>query len=150
MAEIFARGPVKASLHANSIRNYTGGIIMDDPALRNLPHNHGVSLVGWGLSTNNNDNDNNNDNNNNATKYWIIRNSWGQYWGEMGFFRLQMGTNMLSIEANVAWATPGTFSTYNFPCDENGDNCRDALKTQHYVDPSKDPDRLKDMFRTQR
>jgi hypothetical protein len=37
------RGPVKTSINANYLRNYTGGILGsdDDPALLNATHNHG-------------------------------------------------------------------------------------------------------------
>ena len=121
MAEIYARGPVKASINGRAIENYTGGIIHDDPALRNMTHNHGVSLVGWGWQEETD------------TQYWIVRNSWGQFWGELGFFRVELGKNLLGIENNVAWATPGTFSISNFPCAEDGHNCRTV---HHYVDPS--------------
>lgn len=123
MAEIYARGPVKASINAQAIENYTGGIIYDAPSLRNMTHNHGVSLVGWGYEP--------------ATRvqYWIVRNSWGQYWGESSFFRVELGKNLLGIENHVAWATPGRFSTTNFPCNEDGSNC---ITTHYYVDPSTD------------
>lgn len=53
----------------------------------------------------------------------------------MGFFRVEMGKNLLMIESNVAWATPGTFSTTNYPCSEDGANC---LAHHDYVDPSND------------
>jgi cathepsin X len=120
-SEIYARGPVKASICADPIKNYTGGILYDDPSLHNLTHNHGVSIVGWGYEEAT------------ETQYWIVRNSWGQYFGEMGFFRIELGKNLLGIEDHIVWVTPGTFSTVNFPCDEDGGNC---LTTHRYVDPS--------------
>ena len=57
----------------------------------------------------------------------------GQYWGEMGYMRLELGKNLLTIESEVAWATPGTFTVNNFPCYEDGKNCVDH---ERYVDPS--------------
>lgn len=65
LAEIFARGPVKASVDARPLVNYTGGIIWDAPEYRSTTHNHGVSIVGW-------DHDEDLD-----QSYWIVRNSWG-------------------------------------------------------------------------
>ena len=32
--------------------------------------------------------------------YWIVRNSWGEWWGEGGWFRIQRGTNALGIESH--------------------------------------------------
>lgn len=74
--------------------------------------------------------------------------SWGQYWGEMGYMRLEAGKNLLAIESSVAWATPGAFTVHNFPCSEDGKNCNDhkkgrpneafaaAVGTHFYQDPS--------------
>jgi hypothetical protein len=53
----------------------------------------------------------------------------------MGFFRVELGKNLLMIESNVAWATPGTFSTTNYPCFETNANC---LAHHDYIDPSND------------
>ena len=73
---MFYSGPVAAGVNAEPLVDYTGGIVKD----RNLLHkivNHVVSIVGWGREGD--------------TEYWIVRNSWGQYWGEMGYFRIETG-----------------------------------------------------------
>ena len=70
------------------------------------------------------------------SQYWIVRNSWGVYWGLMGYFHIRIGDNLLGIEKSVSWATPGRFTTMNFPCAEDGNNCR--VSSQDYVDPSTD------------
>jgi hypothetical protein len=57
----------------------------------------------------------------------------------MGYMRLAMGKNLLGIEGEVAWATPGAFTVHNFPCSEDGKNCvirKPSVETQVYQDPS--------------
>jgi cathepsin X len=89
MAEISSRGPVAAGIDATVLEDYTGGIIsVTEPS----DINHIISIVGYGTS--------------NGTDYWIGRNSWGQYWGEGGWFRIVRGKNALGIEDMVSWATP--------------------------------------------
>jgi hypothetical protein len=52
---------------------------------------------------------------------------WGEYWGEMGYIRVEMGNNALHLEEDCAWAVPKDFTAQemspNFPCGEGGDNC---------------------------
>lgn len=123
MAEIYARGPVAAGINAEGIVDNQGDIVTDDEEY-GKGVNHIVSIVGWHKDE--------------ATgvKYWIVRNSWGQYWGRMGFVRVAMGKNLLGIEEEIAWATPATCTVDNFPCDEDGRNCSPSEHT--YVDPSLD------------
>lgn len=59
----------------------------------------------------------------------------------MGYMRLEAGKNLLGIESEIAWATPGSFTVHNFPCSEDGKNCvnkhdKPVVATQVYEDPS--------------
>jgi cathepsin X len=132
-AEIYARGPVATTINANPLRDYEGGILDDETASTST--NHIVSITGFGKDPET------------GKDYWIIRNSWGEYWGEMGFARIAAGKNMLGIEDHVAWVTPGTFTTENVPCSEDGKECGGEIQnhdaptvrkfvSQTYVDPS--------------
>lgn len=107
MAEIYARGPITCGIDARPIGQYTGGIVTGP---LNSGTDHVVSIVGWGSE--------------NGQKHWIVRNSWGQYWGELGYLRVEMGKNALSLEGGCAWAVPGSFTTENIPCYEDGTNCK--------------------------
>lgn len=132
-AEIYARGPVAAGVNAEPILDYDGGIVQDDNILHKMI-NHVVSIVGWGVEDD--------------TEYWIVRNSWGQYWGEMGYFRIETGHNSLGIEGSVVWATPGAWTVKNAACFESGSNCQgDQLwETETYTDPSADLELFKRRF----
>mmetsp|Transcript_12045 Transcript_12045/g.15249 ORF Transcript_12045/g.15249 Transcript_12045/m.15249 type:complete len:358 (-) Transcript_12045:371-1444(-) len=128
MAEIFARGPVAATINAEPILDYKGGIFTDETAEKTS--NHIVSIVGWGYDEES------------GKRHWIVRNSWGHYWGELGYFRVEMGSNILGLEDGIAWATPGIWTEINFPCTEDGKNCDGGHKFENgavfYNDPSND------------
>ena len=107
--EIFQNGPIACGINAIEIEDYQGGVL-DIPNARKII-DHIISIVGWGYDENIN------------KQYWIIRNSWGSYWGEMGFMRLVLGENQLGIERSCAWAIPESWTEYNTPCNEDGNNC---------------------------
>ncbi|KAL3796796.1 hypothetical protein HJC23_010943 [Cyclotella cryptica] len=65
-AEIYARGPVAAGINANPLLDYKGGVIKDGGVVDMLI-DHIVSIVGWSVDED-------------GDEYWIVRNSWGQYW----------------------------------------------------------------------
>ena len=55
---------------------------------------------------------------------------------EMGYFRIKAGENILGIEDEIVWATPGQFTTSNYPCNEDGSDCGRTSSSQRYVDPA--------------
>lgn len=105
--EIYARGPISCGIDASAILKYTGGIASEAGS----EVDHVISVVGWGMDD--------------ATKkqYWIVRNSWGEFWGEMGYIRVEKGNNALQLESQCAWGVVDTFTETNYPCYEGGENC---------------------------
>ncbi|ESO10294.1 hypothetical protein HELRODRAFT_91967 [Helobdella robusta] len=56
--------------------------------------NHAVLLVGYGRDEKT------------KTNYWIIKNSWGEEWGEKGYFRIKRGTDECAVESLASQTFP--------------------------------------------
>jgi len=69
-------GPVAVLIDAGPLQSYTKGIFNWQCASQ---PNHAVVLVGYGMEGN--------------VGYWIIRNSWGDWWGEGGHVRVMENAN---------------------------------------------------------
>jgi Papain family cysteine protease len=54
-------------MNGHGLANYTGGVYNDTTQPTN--HTHAVSITGWGKDPQT------------GEEYWIVRNSWGAYWG---------------------------------------------------------------------
>lgn len=95
MTEVFLRGPIVCSFATSDEFDfhYHGGI-WNKP---NKDIDHDVEIVGWGTEINENGD---------KTPYWRVRNSWGSYWGENGFFKVIRGGDMLVIEDDCWFAVP--------------------------------------------
>jgi cathepsin X len=93
MAEIYARGPIACTIAVTEeLENYKSGIFYDHTGAKGLDHE--ISVVGWGTADD-------------GTAYWIVRNSWGTYWGQSGWFYLVRGVDNLGIESQWCdWAVP--------------------------------------------
>ena len=67
-------GPISVGIQADQsvFRNYKGGIIKDETCGTNV--DHGVLIVGYGIEE--------------GVKYWLVKNSWGEEWGENGYVRI--------------------------------------------------------------
>jgi len=107
--EIYNRGPISCGIDAAPILTYTGGI----SSLQGSGVDHVISVVGWGKDSGS------------GKQYWIVRNSWGEFWGEMGYIRVELGHNALLLESQCSWAVVKSFTdvTNQNHCYEDGSKC---------------------------
>jgi hypothetical protein len=54
----------------------------------NGAYGHAMIVVGWGTDGESN------------TDYWIVRNSYGPFWGEAGYIRMQRGIDFQAVESD--------------------------------------------------
>lgn len=92
-SEVQERGPIACMVDSSFLEDgkYVPGTIASDVD-KNWTFDHEISIVGWGVENN--------------VDYWIVRNSWGTFWGDDGFFRVKAGVNAIGIETECTWAVP--------------------------------------------
>lgn len=102
MKEIYARGPIVCSMAATDefLLRYSENAA-ENGGVYTWPHfvaedevDHNVEVVGWGETKGVNE----------TIPYWIVRNSWGTYWGAAGWFYIRRGKWNLRIEEDCQWA----------------------------------------------
>lgn len=83
--EILKNGPMASSMIVFSdLLEYSHGIYHTD-GFQDLVGAHAVLIVGWSISGE-------------GVEYWIVKNSWGEDWGEQGYFNIQLGNSYLANE----------------------------------------------------
>ncbi|XP_075209777.1 secreted Wg-interacting molecule [Lycorma delicatula] len=116
MYEIQKSGPVQATMRVyQDFFTYGSGIYKcTSIAKEHRTGYHSVRIIGWGEEMQYGQ----------RVKYWIAANSWGESWGENGFFRIRRGSNDCKIEDFVlaAWAAQEKTASINFKDPTSIDN----------------------------
>lgn len=107
MREIYFNGPVQATFKVQpDFFLYKSGVYHHDPSLTaHLPHPfrqqdwHSVRILGWGEEIIHGK----------KIRFWTCANSWGEDWGEEGYFRILRGHDECDIEMFIVgvWADTG-------------------------------------------
>lgn len=94
MSELYQRGPIACTLHAQPLDPVPRGFKGVFDTKENGPTNHAIGLTGFGTDELT------------GMKYWIMRNSWGDYWGDGGYVKMRRGVNLLNVEEGCYYAIP--------------------------------------------
>merc|ERR1712226_617889 len=111
MSEIFARGPVACAIYSGPLEAVKTGFKGVFHTTETGETDHAISLVGYGVDEET------------GMKYWVLRNSWGEYFADGGFIKVQRGVNMINIEDSCFFANPvDTWSKQVYPNDGSSES----------------------------
>ncbi|CAH2986748.1 unnamed protein product [Chilo suppressalis] len=86
-------GPVTVAIYAGrNLKLYSSGVFYDYECDSEEGPNHGVVVVGYGERE--------------GTPYWIVRNSWGESWGEDGYVLMSAVNNNCMVLDNAFYPVP--------------------------------------------
>ncbi|KAF8118375.1 hypothetical protein N665_0005s0140 [Sinapis alba] len=89
-ANLVKNGPLAVAINAAYMKTYIGGVSC--PYMCSTILNHAVLLVGYGSAQSRFK----------EKPYWIIKNSWGETWGENGFYKLCKRRNICGFGSLVS------------------------------------------------
>jgi C1A family cysteine protease len=87
--EIITNGPISAGMATFEDFSFYKGDIYIHTTGRQTDH-HAVVILGWGYDARYN------------SEYWILRNSWGEDWGERGYFKILFGNYEVNNMCNAS------------------------------------------------
>jgi len=124
MARLVAEhGAVVTSVNADGpFMDYGGGVFA---GCTSSDTNHAVTVVGYGSD--------------NGQDYWLVKNSWGEGWGEDGYIRVKRGVGMCGIGKTMVTVSCDKTSgptdaplTTAAPCEDKWSNCPDLAQASCY------------------
>ncbi|XP_021765963.1 macrodontain-1-like [Chenopodium quinoa] len=94
LMQAVSRQPVSAGIDASSadFKSYSGGIYYNQMCGTSYYDlNHAVTIIGYGYDDTY------------GTNYWLIKNSWGESWGENGYMRIIKDQNQCGISMAASY-----------------------------------------------
>lgn len=88
LAAAVANQPVSVAVDAHNFQFYKSGVMTGDSCGTSL--NHAVTAVGYGTAED-------------GSQYWLLKNQWGQNWGEGGYMRLERGTGACGVAQQASY-----------------------------------------------
>ncbi|XP_028765663.1 probable cysteine protease RD19B [Neltuma alba] len=92
-ANLVKNGPLAVAINAVYMQTYVGGVSC--PYICSKRLDHGVLLVGFGSAGYARSRLK-------EKPYWIIKNSWGEDWGENGYYKICRGRNICGVDSMVS------------------------------------------------
>ncbi|PWA39791.1 Cysteine peptidase, asparagine active site-containing protein [Artemisia annua] len=92
-ANLVKHGPLAVAINAAYMQTYIGGVSCPFVCSKRL--DHGVLLVGYGAAGYS-------PIRMKEKPYWIIKNSWGESWGEKGYYKICKGRNVCGVDSMVS------------------------------------------------
>ncbi|KAI5734080.1 probable cysteine protease RD19D [Diaphorina citri] len=82
---LYHYGPLVAGMNGALLQDYNGKLIRKNDVCPSENLNHAVVIVGYGMR--------------HQVPVWIVRNSWGRWGPDDGYFTVERGTNACGIES---------------------------------------------------
>jgi len=83
-AWVSSTGPIAIGAHADPWKQYKSGILTSCGS-KTAAVDHAIVIVGYGTES--------------GKDYWLIRNSWGESFGESGYIRIGRGSNVCQVKS---------------------------------------------------